>query len=284
MSMNAFHARQRKPDAPAARRAAFDQRLAPCPALSDALRTRADVLLAAQFDCSRARAKWLIQSGKACCADIVIRKPTQELPRNSRLTLAENARGAFVSRGGDKLAGALAHTRMSVAGCYCLDVGQSTGGFTDCLLTAGAARVTGVDVGQRQLAPRLLSDPRVRAFTGINCRTLTAADLGEAFPPRGFDRVTVDVSFISLTLILPSLSPLLAADGQMLLLVKPQFEVGPGGVGKGGIVRDARLYAEVEAKLRRCCAVLALNVRQWFASSLTGSDGNHEFFLWTSKA
>jgi 23S rRNA (cytidine1920-2'-O)/16S rRNA (cytidine1409-2'-O)-methyltransferase len=172
---------------------------------------------------------------------------------------------------------------MSVLGCRCLDVGQSTGGFTDCLLAAGAAQVVGVDVGHGQLHPRLAADPRVRAFTGMNCRTLTAADLADALPENGFERIVVDVSFISLALILPCLPPLLAAKGQMLLLVKPQFEVGPKGVGKGGIVRDVRLYAEVEAKLRRCCADLDLDVRQWFASALVGGDGNHEFFLWVTQ-
>jgi 23S rRNA (cytidine1920-2'-O)/16S rRNA (cytidine1409-2'-O)-methyltransferase len=271
MSMNAFHARARRPSPP-------DAGAPPA-----AAGTRADVLLAAQFNCSRTEAKRLILAGKARCSDVLIRRAAQALPENSQIILAENARNAFVSRGGDKLAGALAHTRLSVKGCRCLDVGQSTGGFTDCLLAAGAAQVVGVDVGQRQLAPKLLSDPRVRAFTGVNCRTLAAADLGAAFPPDGFERIVADVSFISLTLILPCLPPLLAAGGQMLLLVKPQFEVGPGGIGKGGIVRDVRLYAKVEAKLRRCCVALGLEVQQWFASSLVGGDGNREFFIWTGK-
>jgi 23S rRNA (cytidine1920-2'-O)/16S rRNA (cytidine1409-2'-O)-methyltransferase len=241
------------------------------------------VLLAARLDCSRARARHLIEAGKARADGVVIGKPAQALSGDSLLTLAEDAGCAFVSRGGDKLAGALEHTRLPVAGCHCLDVGQSTGGFTDCLLAAGAARVTGVEAGHGQLHPRLLADPRVRVFTGMNARTLTAAGLGDALPDKGFDRVVADVSFISLTLILPSLPPLLAEDGQMLLLVKPQFEVGPRGIGKGGIVRDVRLYAEVEAKLRHCCADLGLEVRQWFASSLAGGDGNREFFIWTSK-
>ncbi|MDR3159289.1 MAG: TlyA family RNA methyltransferase [Zoogloeaceae bacterium] len=280
MSMNAFHARQRRPGNPAAIR---ESPVAPS---SSSVRARADVLLAAQLDCSRTKARHLIEAGEVRCAGAVIGKPAQELPWNSPLTLAENAlsvRCAFVSRGGDKLAGALSHTRMPVAGCCCLDVGQSTGGFTDCLLAAGAAQVVGVDVGRGQLHSRLAADPRVRAFTGVNCRTLTAADLGDAMPENGFERIVADVSFISLALVLPRLPPLLAAQGQMLLLIKPQFEVGLKNVGKGGIVRDARLYAGVEARLRRCCADLGLDVRQWFASSLVGGDGNHEFFIWVNR-
>lgn len=274
--MNAFHARRHKPG-PATVRESL-------PAFAPSAGVRADVLLAAQLNCSRTKARHLIEAGKARHADAVIGKPAQALPGDSQLTLAEDACGAFVSRGGDKLSGALRHTRMSVAGCRCLDVGQSAGGFTDCLLAAGAEQVVGVDVGHGQLHPKLLVDPRVRAFTGINCRRLTAADLADALPENGFERIVADVSFISLALILPCLPPLLAADGQMLLLVKPQFEVGRKDVGKGGIVRDARLYAEVEAGLRRRCADLDLEVRQWFASSLVGGDGNREFFIWTSKA
>jgi 23S rRNA (cytidine1920-2'-O)/16S rRNA (cytidine1409-2'-O)-methyltransferase len=279
MSMNAFHARQHRHNPATAREI-------PVASSSSPVRARADVLLAARINCSRTRARHLIEAGEVRCAGVVINKPAQELPWDSPLTLAENAhpaRCAFVSRGGDKLAGALSHTRMSVAGCRCLDVGQSTGGFTDCLLAAGAARVVGVDVGHGQLHPRLAADPRVRAFTGMNCRTLTAADLGEDMPEHGFERIVADVSFISITLILPRLPPLLAEKGQMLLLVKPQFEVGPKHVGKGGIVRDARLYADVEARLCRCCADLGLTVRQWFASPLLGGDGNHEFFLWVNR-
>ncbi|MDR3088093.1 MAG: TlyA family rRNA (cytidine-2'-O)-methyltransferase, partial [Azoarcus sp.] len=173
---------------------------------------------------------------------------------------------------------------LRVEGLICLDVGQSTGGFTDCLLQARAARVVGVDVGHGQLHPRLKADARVSAFEGINCRALSAADLGDAMPPSGFDLIVVDVSFISLTLVLPRLPALLGADGNMLLLVKPQFETGPAGVGKGGIVRNPARYAEVENKLRECARNLRLQVRGWFNSPIAGGDGNREFFIWTSHA
>ncbi len=156
----------------------------------------------------------------------------------------------------------------------CLDVGQSTGGFTDCLLQQGAARVTGVDVGQGQLHPRLRGDPRVMAIEKCNARELAADRVGT-----GFDLVTGDLSFISLTLVLPALVPLLKPGGQLLLLAKPQFELQPAQIGKGGIGRDTALYAEVERRLRGCCEGLGLVVRGWHASPIQGGDGNREFFI-----
>ncbi len=125
----------------------------------------------------------------------------------------------------------------------------------------------------------MAGDPRVTAFEGINCRALAAADLGDALPPPGFHLIVGDLSFISLTLVLPQLPPLLATGGDLLLLVKPQFEVGPDGLGKGGIVRDPARYAEVESKLRRAAAALGLTVRAWLDSAILGGDGNREFFI-----
>jgi 23S rRNA (cytidine1920-2'-O)/16S rRNA (cytidine1409-2'-O)-methyltransferase len=165
-----------------------------------------------------------------------------------------------------------------VSGYFCLDVGQSTGGFSDCLLQAGAARVVGVEVGHGQLHPRLKDDPRLACLEGINARHLTAADLGGHFPAQGFDLIVADASFISLTLLLPSFPALLRPGGRILALVKPQFEVGPKNLGKGGIVRDTSLYARVEAKIRAACAECGLEVQDWFDSPITGSDGNREFF------
>jgi 23S rRNA (cytidine1920-2'-O)/16S rRNA (cytidine1409-2'-O)-methyltransferase len=157
-------------------------------------------------------------------------------------------------------------------------VGQSTGGFTDCLLQRGAARVTGVDVGHGQLHERLRGDARVTAFEKTNARTLDAAQVGA-----GFDLVTGDLSFISLALVLPALAPLLRAGGHLLMLAKPQFELQPQQVGKGGIVRDARLYAEVERRLREACAGCGLAVQGWFDSPIAGGDGNREFFIHARK-
>ncbi|QLQ23497.1 MAG: TlyA family RNA methyltransferase [Dechloromonas sp.] len=273
MSMNSFHARQKKPR----------------PTLQPAHErpvgmSRADALLVAQrLAPSRTAAQWLIREGRVAWAGGPIAKPALELPEGTPLTVAADPGAHYVSRGGHKLAGALAATGIDPAGKTCLDVGQSTGGFTDCLLQNGARHVVGVDVGRDQLHPQLRADPAVTTFEGINCRTLGVADLGDAFPPGGFDLIVGDLSFISLTLVLPQLPPLLAAGGDLLLLVKPQFEVGPGGLAKGGIVRDPALRAGVERKLRECAHRLALRVRAWLDSPISGGDGNREFFIWLSK-
>jgi 23S rRNA (cytidine1920-2'-O)/16S rRNA (cytidine1409-2'-O)-methyltransferase len=275
--MKSFHARQSRPHS-------APLRPTPSPAGRSAT-IRADTLLVIQkLAQSRTEAQALIEAGHVSWAGGTIGKPAQGLPADTPLTLAREASGRHVSRGGLKLAGALAASGLNVDGWVCLDVGQSTGGFTDCLLRAGAARIIGVDVGHGQLHPRLRDDPRVTAFEGINCRNLARADLGEACPPAGFDLIAVDVSFISLTLVLPRLPALLAPGGHLLPLVKPQFETGPGATGKGGIVRDAARYAEVESKLRAFAASSSLTVSGWFDSPITGSDGNREFFIWMQHA
>ena len=273
MSMNSFHARQKKPR----------------PAIQPAQErpagmSRADALLVAQkLAPSRTAAQWLIKEGRVSWAGGTIAKPATELPDDTPLTVAADPDARYVSRGGLKLAGALAQTGLQVGGKFCLDIGQSTGGFTDCLLQSGARHVVGVDVGHDQLHPQLRADPAVTALEGINCRALTADDLGPAFPAAGFDVIVGDVSFISLTLILPQLPPLLAEHGELLLLVKPQFEVGPGNLGKGGIVREPTLYREVEAKLRKSAHHLGLTVKAWLDSPIQGGDGNREFFIWLNK-
>jgi 23S rRNA (cytidine1920-2'-O)/16S rRNA (cytidine1409-2'-O)-methyltransferase len=245
---------------------------------------RADQLLVdSGLAVSRTAAQRLIAAGRVSCASGVINKQSQELPDNTPLTVASDPDDRYVSRGGLKLAGALSQTGIAVAGKTCLDVGQSTGGFTDRLLQSGARHVVGVDVGHAQLHPRLAADQRVTAFEGINCRAVTADDLGEAFPAAGFELIVGDLSFISLTLILPQLPALLADNGDLLMLVKPQFEVGFGKVAKGGIVRDPTLFAEVESKLRLCARDLGLTVRAWLDSPITGGDGNREFFIWLNK-
>ena len=273
MSMNSFHARQKKP------------RPAPQPAHErPAGMLRADALLVAQkLAPSRTAAQWLIKEGRVSWAGGPIAKPAMELSDETPLTVKIDSDAHFVSRGGQKLAGALSETGLEVAGKRCLDVGQSTGGFTDCLLQNGAKHVVGVDVGHDQLHPQLRVDPAVTAIEGINCRALTAADLGNALPADGFDLIVGDVSFISLTLILPQLPALLAAHGDLLMLVKPQFEVGPGNLGKGGIVRDPALYGEVEQKLRNSAQNLGLTVKAWLDSPIAGGDGNREFFIWLNK-
>ena len=172
---------------------------------------------------------------------------------------------------------------LDVTGLRCLDVGQSTGGFTDCLLQHGAASITGIDVGQAQLHPRLRADARVTAHEKLNARdaAAVAAALGEH---DGFDLLVGDLSFISQTLVWPALLPQLKPGGQLLMLVKPQFELQPAQIGKGGIVRDARLYAEVEQRMRDCCNALNVELLHWLDSPIAGGDGNREFFVHGRKA
>lgn len=210
------------------------------------------------------------------------------LPPGAEVELLETAEARYVSRGGLKLEGALAATGVAVAGRRCLDAGQSTGGFTDCLLQHGAAQVVGVDVGHDQLHPSLRVDARVCCIERVNVRFLDASQLiaagavpesAEGQKDACFDVIVGDLSFISLTRVLPALAPLLAAGGDALLLVKPQFELQPGQIGKGGIVRDAGRYAAVEQRLRIACREAGWSVRRWLDSPIAGGDGNREFFI-----
>jgi 23S rRNA (cytidine1920-2'-O)/16S rRNA (cytidine1409-2'-O)-methyltransferase len=258
-----------------------------------------------------------------------VAKNGDEVPEDAVIELLDDSEARYVSRGGLKLEAALKQAGLSVKGLRCLDVGQSTGGFTDCLLQAGALAVVGVDVGSAQLHPSLREDPRVLCVESVNARTLSAADLiaayaestgaegqfdieedGETFddfegldggdvgenddnddlsslpaefaPP--FDLLVADLSFISQTLVLPAAVPLLKNGGMLLTLVKPQFELQPGQVGKGGIVKDPAMYPIVEQRLREACADLGLEVSAWFDSPIAGGDGNREFFICARKA
>ncbi len=204
------------------------------------------------------------------------------LAEDAEIKLTDNDELKYVSRGGLKLAGALAHTQLLLSGKTVLDVGQSTGGFTDCALQHGAANIVGVDVGHGQLAASLKNHPQVTAIEGINARHITAAALAEYCPKAGFGVIVGDVSFISLTLVLPALVPLLSQQGQLLFLVKPQFELQPEQLAKGGIVRDATLYATVEQRIRSACATCGLVVLDYFESVITGGDGNREFFVYAA--
>ncbi len=244
---------------------------------------RVDSVLVAQgLAASRTAAARLILGGRVSLGGERILKPSHAVAADAPLVVAADPTDRFVSRGGLKLAGALAHTRIDVRGLTCLDVGQSTGGFSDCLLQADAARVVGIDVGHGQLAPALRDAPRLSCLEGINARGLDAAQLGAAMPAEGFDLIVCDASFISLNLLLPRWPALLRPGGQVLALVKPQFEVGPQGIGNGGIVRDPRRYAEVETKIRNSAQASGLTVRDFFESPITGSDGNREFFIYAT--
>ena len=248
---------------------------------------RADQLLVQQgLVSSRTAAQRLIEGGRvhwrSAKGGQVVTRASQAIPDGCMLEVTPDPDAdRYVSRGAWKLHGALSQTGITVTDKACLDVGQSTGGFTDCLLQAGARSVTGIDVGHDQLHARLRDDPRVTTIEGCNARHLDPTVLGATFPEGGFPVIVADVSFISLTLILGPLTTLLAANGSMLLLVKPQFEVGREHLGKGGIVRDTTLHGAVEDKLRCCACDAGLRVRAWLDSPITGGDGNREFFLWT---
>lgn len=264
MSMNSFHARAHRPPRK------------PVPRAVAHAGVRLDALLVQRgLAPSRTAAQRLIAAGRVSLDGETIRKPAQSLPENAALSIAPAADAEYVSRGGLKLAGALRHTGIDPRGKHCLDIGQSTGGFSDCLLQQGAAQVVGIDVGHGQLHPAIAADPRVEAHEGVNARALEKSVLAG----RRFDLIVADVSFISLTLIIPQLPPLLNEAGDLLLLVKPQFEVGPENLGKGGIVADPALYAIVRDKLAASCAANHLAVLDWFESPITGADGNREFFL-----
>lgn len=214
-------------------------------------------------------------------------KNGDEVPDDAQVRLLDDSEARYVSRGGLKLEAALKRTGISVQGLMCLDVGQSTGGFTDCLLQAGAARVVGLDVGQGQLHPSLREDERVLCIEKVNARDAEAiaeALEGDELFEAGFDLLVGDLSFISQTLVLPAVVPLLKKGGHLLILVKPQFELQPGQVGKGGIVRDESLYPFIEQRLRDACEALDLKVKDWFDSPIEGGDGNREFFIHAIRA
>ena len=212
-----------------------------------------------------------------------VAKNGEDLPDAAELLLQDDAETRYVSRGGLKLAGALDAAGVDPRGWRCLDLGQSTGGFTDVLLQRGAAKVVGVDVGHGQLHVRLRADPRVVCLEKVNARELDASLLQRAGIDAGFDLVVGDLSFISQTLVLPAVAPLLRDGGILLMLVKPQFELQPGQLGKGGIVRDETLFPVVEQRIRDACASAGLAVRRWFDSPIRGGDGNREFFVLACK-
>lgn len=250
---------------------------------------RADQLLLDRgLAASRSQAQRLIASGVEWRLGTKpwqrVTKNGDELPLPSELRLLDTAEARYVSRGGLKLEGALQSSGLTAQGLRCLDVGQSTGGFTDCLLQQGAAQVVGLDVGHGQLHPRLRDDARVMCVERINARELEANDARVPDVARGFGLVVGDLSFISLTLVLPALLPFLKEDGALLMLVKPQFELQPSDIGKGGLVKDEASYVQVEARLREACAGLKLDVLGYWPSAIAGGDGNKEFWIGARRA
>ena len=223
---------------------------------------------------SREKARALILAGDVRVEGRRSDKPGHSVAENCKVEVT--ARLPYVSRGGLKLAAALEHFRISPQGWICLDVGSSTGGFTDCLLQRGAARVWAVDVGHGQLDWKLRNDPRVVVREGVNARYLSR----ETFPEL-FDLAVCDASFISATLLIPAIARLLTERGQMVVLVKPQFEAGKGEVGKGGIVRDPAQHQAACDRVR--AAVEGAGFRAAIVESpILGAEGNREFLLHAS--
>ena len=229
---------------------------------------------------SRTRAQALVMAGRVLVGEQRVEKSSETFPTDAPLRVrgTEDPAARYVGRGGLKLEKALDEFGVDARDTVCLDVGASTGGFTDCLLQHGARRVVAVDVGHNQIDWRLRTDTRVEVREGVNARHLKPEDFGEAF-----DLVTVDVSFISATKVMPALVPLLKEGGRLVVLVKPQFEVGRGEVGKGGVVRDPAQHARVVEEVNEAARSLGLLPRGVTESPITGADGNREFLALYEK-
>ncbi len=238
---------------------------------------RVDALLVSRGLCeSREIAKRMILAGEVKSGDVVISKPSSKIGEDAPLELKE--RPKFVGRGGFKIEGALLHFDVKPAGRVCLDIGASTGGFTDCMLQMGALRVHAIDVGTNQLVWKLRNDERVIVKEKFNARNMVEADLGEKV-----SLIVMDVSFISLTKILPAAYGVLAEDGEMVVLIKPQFELERNDISKGGIVRDTALHEKAIEKIRVFVTeALGRTWRGVVPSNITGTDGNQEFLAWLS--
>ena len=236
-----------------------------------AKRTRIDVLMVERgLAPTREKAQALLMAGSVTVDGRPVSKPGTAVA--SEASVDVRAPLQYVGRGGDKMAGALDVLGLDPAGAVVLDVGASTGGFTDCLLQRGAARVYDIDVGRGQLAHKLLIDPRVDSYEGVNAR--------HAFPlPEPVDMAVADVSFISLRLVLPQMAAHLRPGGRMLVLVKPQFEAERGAVGRGGIVRDGRTHAKVLGDFVQWAIGQGHRLRGVTPSPITGTEGNREFFV-----
>jgi 23S rRNA (cytidine1920-2'-O)/16S rRNA (cytidine1409-2'-O)-methyltransferase len=223
---------------------------------------------------NRERAQRLIMAGAVLVDERPVAKPGTKVAADAAVRLREQA-STYVSRGGEKLAGALDAFGLDVRGRLALDVGASTGGFTDCLLRRGARRVLALDVGYGQLAWSLRTDERVVVLERVNAREIDASSL-----PDTPDLATIDVSFISLALVLPAVARVVAPGSDVVALVKPQFEVGRAQVGRGGVVRDPALRAQAVASVRAAAVAGGYDVRAEAESVLSGPKGNREVFLW----
>jgi len=238
-------------------------------------RERIDKLLVAKgLADSRTKAQAMVMAGVVLVDNQRVEKASDQFSSDASIRIkdANNPAAKFVGRGGLKLEAALREFHIDVHDFTCLDVGASTGGFTDCLLQHGATRVFAVDVGHNQIDWRLRNDPRVEVREGVNARYLQPEDF-----PTKFDLIVVDVSFISLTKVIPALAPIMKVDGKMIALIKPQFEVGRGEVGSGGIVRDAVQRERVVQEVIEFAKTLGLSSEGLLESPIHGAEGNVEF-------
>lgn len=222
---------------------------------------------------SRTKAQAVIMAGSVLVDEKRVEKPSESFPADANIRVKGGGpETKYVSRGGLKLEAALTHFNIELEGRLCIDIGSSTGGFTDCLLRHGARHVAAVDSGTNQMAWRLRNDRRVTVMERTNARELRAEDFAEKF-----DLAVMDVSFISVTKLLPVLPPLLTDSGRIVTLIKPQFEVGKGEVGKGGIVREPEKHRRVIAEINQFAEQIGLSVRGVIDSPILGAEGNREF-------
>lgn len=216
----------------------------------------------------------MVMAGVVLVNEQRVEKPSEQFSTDSQIRIkhADDPTSRYVGRGGLKLEAALREFQIDARGAVCLDVGASTGGFTDCLLQNGAAKVFAIDVGHNQIDWRLRNDPRVDVREGVNARYLKPADF-----PVAFDLAVIDVSFISILKILPSVVPLLRPDGSLVVLIKPQFEVGRGEVGSGGVVRDKEKRMKAVDNVNGFASTLGLQLKGTIESPITGAEGNVEY-------
>jgi len=245
--------------------------------MNKAKRERIDQTLVERgFFASRERAQRAIMAGEIRVGDRVFAKAAELIEIDAPISIVQPPQ--FASRGALKLGGALDFFGVEVKGKTALDIGSSTGGFTDCLLQRGAAKLFAVDVGHGQLAWKLRNDPRVTVMEKVNARFLSREDISEIA-----DLCVIDVSFISLTLILPRAFELIAPDGMILALIKPQFELQRKDVGRGGIVREPALHEKAQQKIVKFVEEANYHVVGLVPSTITGTDGNQEFFICIRK-
>ncbi|MGA9586542.1 MAG: TlyA family RNA methyltransferase [Terracidiphilus sp.] len=250
--------------------------------MGDTVKTRIDLLLVDRgLVQSRERARALILAGRVLVNEQKIDKPGASIASDSALRLLGDDM-PYVSRGGLKLQAALDHWKIEVAGRACLDIGASTGGFTDCLLQRGAAHVTAVDTGFGQIAIKLRNDARVHLVERTNARFLAPEALGEPGQPK-LTLLVMDVSFISATLLLAPVFAAAPSVTEAVILIKPQFEAGRGNVGKGGIVRDPEVHKLTIEKVAHCINDLNWQVVEVIPSPITGAEGNKEFLLYAKS-